>query len=29
MTNSTELEASVKFLKEAQQDLAKKDMEGS
>ncbi|MCW4051614.1 MAG: hypothetical protein NWE78_00205 [Candidatus Bathyarchaeota archaeon] len=29
MTKSTELEASAKFLKEAQQDLAKKDMEGA
>ncbi len=29
MTKSTELEALMKFLKEAQQDLAKKDMEGS
>ena len=29
MTKSTELEALVKFLKEAQQDLAKKDIEGA
>ncbi len=29
MTKSTELEALMKFLKEAQQDLAKKDIEGA